>query len=191
MRTAVAIFEHHRVRVGIVGVERVFDAEALYALSHETIGDHHGHVIGGVIFGIVVETDVTSFRIALDELLVKLIGEAAFAKRGGHVAESGYPERQRINDPFAENDCVRCTECFRVPNAYVWTFQVPVSFVFGCPFGDSTAVKLSGFAFAEHHRERNATAHRFMAGFFEYAKCIELGSLLGSRLCLTVWYAMT
>ena len=136
---------------------RVFDAKAFDSLRHQTIGGHHGRIVAWIFLGIVVEANVATLRIALDELLKDFICEATLAIRARHIAEACYPERQRIDNPFAENDCVGRLERFRVPYANMRTFEIPVTLVFRCA-SETTALDFTDFVFTCEHWERNATA---------------------------------
>jgi hypothetical protein len=148
MSGTVAILELERVFVGVLGAERVFDAVAFDALSHELCGNSHRAANFGILLGIIVVADVATLDVSLNERLVKFFSKARFAVSRCHVAEACYPERGRIDEALAENDGIGCAEGFRVPNAHMGTFQVPVAFFFRCSFGDPSSVDFSGFALA-------------------------------------------
>ena len=77
---------------------------------------------------VAVVGDVDSFGAVLAESLPVLVVETVHAVAGGHVAIARAPERQRVDQRFAQDDVFGSDQRLLVPHPALWSRQVQVVF---------------------------------------------------------------
>ena len=114
----------HFQRVGVrVHALRELHAEAFDAHSHQFLGQLRG---GFVARFVAVVGDVNPLRAVPLEGRAMVRCEAIHAIARGYIAVARNPERQRVDQRFAQDDFFRCDQGFFIPHAPVLAFQVQV-----------------------------------------------------------------
>ena len=85
-------------------------------ISHQLFGQFRGGFVSRLV---AVVGDVHALRAVPLEGRAVVVCEAIHAIAGRHVAIARDPERQRVDQRFAQDDVFRCDEGFLVPHAPV------------------------------------------------------------------------
>ena len=157
------------VRVG-VHPGRELQAVQFDPQRRERLGVFFGRRVARVI---VVERDQQPFDLVDLQRFQHIVRQPVGAVDRRHVAEARAPERQSVNDRFAEDDFVRGLNGLAVEDAAMRSGKVEVFCRSALPVVHAAAVQLNRPAVFVQQRERNATAKVFVAAVADHAHLLE------------------
>ena len=138
-------------------------------------------LLSGVI---TIEGDQQATDVMAFESVEQFIGQPVGSVDRRHVAIARRPERQRVDDRFAQNDFVGRVQRFAVEDAAMRTRQIEVTARVLLAVVDPPTVKLFQLAVDREQRERHAAAEVFMSAVAKDAEGFQTLADFPARLDL-------
>ena len=123
--------------------------------------------------------------VVLSESRAVIVGESADAIAGGDIAETRAPERQRIDQRFAQDDLFRCFERCFVPHAAVRSREIQMQRRAGPQvFCDLAAVHAEHLPCAIEDWNDQRSVEVLVPGLAQDAEPLQSPALLGAGLAV-------